>query len=120
MFGRKPAAPSAPTRFGEAAIKLGLAQPADVQKALRIQAHRQSSDQPVPLLGEVLRGLGVLTDAQIDEVFSHLLEGEADPAPVKKPAAQKKPSSPPVVRTAARSAKPTPAGWWDRLKSLAG
>lgn len=122
MFGRKPAAPTAPTRFGEAAIKLGLAQPADVQKALRIQAHRQRSDQPVPLLGEVLRGLGVLTDAQIDTVFSHLLEGEVEPAPTRKsPVKPATARTPPVVRTAAKaSARPAAAGWWDRLKSLAG
>lgn len=114
MFGRKPPSQPAPTRFGEAAVAMGLARPTDVQKALRIQAHRRDTGQNVPLLGEVLEGLGVLKEGQVDAVFNRLLEGE--PAePQKKPAPAKRPSAPPKT-----SAKPTAAGWWDRLKSLAG
>ena len=118
MFGRKPAPAQPPPRFGEAAVALGLVRPADVQKALRVQAHRRASGDPVPLLGEVMESLGLLSSDQVQTVFSRLLESGELPAPVVAPAPQgpKKPVPRPEVR-GTRAAQPS--SWWERLKGLA-
>ena len=115
MFGRKPAPAQPPPRFGEAAVALGLVRPADVQKALRVQAHRRASGDPVPLLGEVMESLGLLSGDQVQAVFSRLLESGEIPAPVV-PKGPKKPAPRPQVRGTLAAA---PQSWWERLKGLA-
>lgn len=116
MFGRKPAPTQPPPRFGEAAVALGLVRPADVQKALRVQAHRSASGDPVPLLGEVMESLGLLSADQVQTVFSRLLESGEIPVVPQAPKGPKKPAPRPEVRGTLAA---QPGSWWERLKGLA-
>lgn len=104
MFGRSGPKKSAP-RFGEMAIQLGFVRPAHVEKALGIQAHRERTGQPVPLLGEVLVSLGRLTAEQVEQVFSRLVQ---DAAPPER-----------ETRATGRSTA-APTSWWSRLRGRQG
>jgi len=71
MLGRKT---EKRDRFGELAIAMGFAQPRHIRKALSAQAFRKSRGDPVPLIGELMQELGLLTQGQANAVFERLME----------------------------------------------
>jgi hypothetical protein len=61
-----------PPKFGEEALALGFIRARDIRKGLQIQTYRRARGLPIPLIGEVLLELGVMSQEQIEETFNSL------------------------------------------------
>lgn len=93
-------------RFGNIARGLGLAEPEDVDQALRLQEERRRSEQPHKKIGAILVEQGKMTDGHVQQVLQG--QKEVEEAKLMSPEEVREHLEARTKRLAAEKAERTP------------